>query len=44
MLKPKDPGITYQMDRVFRRFSAWREADTIRRFEKKERTDGSGLS
>lgn len=44
MLKPKDPVVTQQMDRVFRRFSAWREADTIRRSEKKERTDGSGLS
>jgi polysaccharide pyruvyl transferase WcaK-like protein len=44
MLRPKDPVVTQQMDEVFRRFSAWREADTIRRSEKKERTDGSGLS
>jgi hypothetical protein len=44
MLKPKDPVLTQQMDRVFRRFNAWREADAIRRSEKKERTDGSGLS
>jgi hypothetical protein len=45
MLRPKDPVVTQQMDEVFRRFSAWREADTIlRRSERKERTDGSGLS
>ena len=44
MLKPKVPLVTHQMDEVFRRFHAWREADTIPPPEKKERKDSSGLS
>lgn len=43
-LKPKDPVVTQEMDEVFRRFSAWREANTIPPSEKNERTDGSSLS
>jgi len=42
MLKPKGPVVTQQMYEVFRRFRAWREADTILPPEKKERKDGSG--
>jgi hypothetical protein len=36
--------VTQEMDEVFRRFSAWREADTIPPGEKKGQTDGSGPS
>ena len=43
-LRPKDPVVTQQMDEVFRRFSAWREAGTITPSEKKGRADGSGPS
>ena len=39
-LRPKGPVVTQQMAEVFRRFSAWREADTITPSEKKGRTDG----
>ena len=38
-LRPKGPVVTQQMEEVFRRFSAWREAD-ITPSEKKGRTDG----
>ena len=43
-LRPKGPVVTQQMNEVFRRFSAWREADTITPYEKKGRADGSGPS
>ena len=43
-LRPKDSVVTQEMDEVFRRFSAWRDAQTIPPSEKKERTDGSGPS
>jgi polysaccharide pyruvyl transferase WcaK-like protein len=42
-LRPKGPVVTQQMDDIFRRFSAWREAD-ITPSEKKGRTDGNGPS
>jgi len=38
--RPKDPVVTQEIDEVFRRFSAWREADTIPPVEKKGQTDG----
>ncbi len=42
-LRPKGPVVTQQMNEVFRRFSAWREAD-ITPSEKKGGADGSGPS
>jgi polysaccharide pyruvyl transferase WcaK-like protein len=44
MLRPKEPVITQQIDEVFRRFRAWREAAATPPSGEKERTDGSGPS
>jgi polysaccharide pyruvyl transferase WcaK-like protein len=43
-LRSKNPVVTQEMDEVFRRFSAWREADTNPPTEKKGPTEGSGPS